>query len=172
MPLPDARMIGTFERTIASFSRSSYARGAVSIHRFPSSDTTHAKVTDMNLKPVSVLAFGALAVVASTLLDARLATAATQDKTVASNAATVHESKKMQRAADRELARRIHKQLVEAKGLQNTDITVFAMADSGKVILSGIIADASQDQLAADTASKVQGVTSVSSKLTIREQGS
>ncbi|MEJ8797367.1 BON domain-containing protein [Trinickia caryophylli] len=66
----------------------------------------------------------------------------------------------------------MRKQLFSTKGLKSTSITVFAMADTGKVVLAGFIDDASQDQLAADAAKKVPGVNSVTSNLSIREEGS
>lgn len=126
----------------------------------------------MNIKSRSVLAFGAIAVIASTLFDAALATAATHDNSVAADTANNRANMKAERAANRAFAHRIYTQLARTNGLQSTDIVVFAMADTGEVILSGMISDASQDQLASDVARKVQGVTSVSSKMTIREQGS
>lgn len=124
------------------------------------------------MKSKSVFLIGALAVMAAALAGALPAVAA--DGSAPSGAQSNQPSwnRKAARAANHELARRIHKQLVLTKGLQNSDITVFAMADTGEVILSGVISDASQDQLASDAARRVQGVTSVSSKLTIREEGS
>ena len=126
------------------------------------------------MKTKSLLAIGALAVMASAFAGALPAAAAAADSSAPSGTQNSQPSwnRKAARAANHALARRIYKQLVSTKGLQNSDIAVFAMADTGEVILSGVISDASQDQLASDTAKKVQGVTSVSSKLTIREEGS
>lgn len=129
------------------------------------------------MKFKSALLCGAIAVCASTFANAQTpaATAAAQDSGITVDNATTgtaSPTKKAERAANRELARRVRKQLYLTRGLGSTNITVFAMARTGKVVLAGFIDDASQDQLAANAAKSVQGVSSVSSKLTIREEGS
>jgi osmotically-inducible protein OsmY len=128
----------------------------------------------MNVK--SALLFGAIAIGASSFASAQTpaTTSAAEDSCIMLNTMTGQASsaKKAERAANRALARRIRQQLSQTQGLQNSNIVVFAMAQTGQVILAGIIQDESQDQIAADAAKKVQGVSSVSSKLTIREEGS
>jgi hyperosmotically inducible periplasmic protein len=76
---------------------------------------------------------------------------------------------KADKPANHALAKKVQQAIYGTKGLSDTDITVFAMARTGKVILAGLIMDESQDQLAQDTASKVAGVQSVVSKLTVYE---
>ncbi len=130
----------------------------------------------MNLKPA--LLIGALLVAASTsaFADAQTSakTMATQESCMMLNMATTQMNlgKKEQRAANRELARRVHSQLYSTKGLQSTNIVVFAMADTGQVVLAGYVEDPEQDRLAEDAAKKVAGVNGVSSTITLREQGS
>jgi hyperosmotically inducible periplasmic protein len=80
-------------------------------------------------------------------------------------------SKKADRAANRALAKRIKQTLNKTKGLENTDIVVFAMTKTGQVTLAGFIQSEDQDQIAQAAAGKVQGVTSVTSKLTLQEEG-
>lgn len=136
-------------------------------------DTTNQGAKRMNLK--SALLYGAIAVCAPTFAQAQTdaATSATENSGTAIGHATVQRAtSKAQRLANRELARQVRKQLFNTKGLKSTNITVFAMADTGKVVLAGFIDDAAQDQLAADAAKKVQGVNSVTSNLSIREEGS
>ncbi|WP_246217384.1 BON domain-containing protein [Paraburkholderia panacisoli] len=79
-------------------------------------------------------------------------------------------SKKTDRAANRAFAKKVHQALNKTKGLAGTDIAVFANAQTGEVILSGFIDTPDQEQIATDAASKVQGVTSVSSKIVQRPQ--
>ena len=96
-------------------------------------------------------------------------------QTSASDSATASDqapsSKKADRAANRALAKRIKQTLNKTKGLENTDIVVFAMTKTGQVTLAGFIQSEDQDQIAQAAAGKVQGVTSVTSKLTLQEEG-
>jgi hyperosmotically inducible periplasmic protein len=69
--------------------------------------------------------------------------------------------------ANKAFARKVQKAIYATKDLGDTDITVFAVARTGQVILAGMIMDESQDQIAQDAASKVPGVQSVVSKLTV-----
>jgi osmotically-inducible protein OsmY len=80
-------------------------------------------------------------------------------------------TKKSIRAANRAFSRKVQKVLVKTKGLDDTSIAVFGTAATGHVTLAGQIASQDQDGLAVDAAKKVEGVTSVSSKLTVREEG-
>ncbi|RDV00495.1 BON domain-containing protein [Trinickia dinghuensis] len=128
----------------------------------------------MNLK--SVLVAGALA--ACTYATANAETASTvkasEDSCTMLNmtTGTPTAAKKAQRAANRELAHRVREQLSHTQGLENTSIVVFAMADTGKIVLAGLIQEANQDQIASDAAKQVQGVSAVNSQMTIREEGS
>ncbi|MBB5415989.1 BON domain-containing protein [Paraburkholderia atlantica] len=108
---------------------------------------------------------GALAVLLSS---AALVQAATPP---ADNAAPTKEQLRAEmradRAANHALAKKVREALFSSKSLNDTDIAVFANTRTGKVTLAGTILDESQDQLAQDVASKVPGVQSVSSKLTL-----
>jgi osmotically-inducible protein OsmY len=97
------------------------------------------------------------------------AVAATSGSSVsASNPAP---SKKSVRVANRAFSKTVQKALFRTKGLEDTTIAVFGNAKTGHVTLAGQIESDDQEGLAVDAAKKVQGVTSVSSKLTLREQG-
>nr|WP_321574651.1 BON domain-containing protein [Paraburkholderia franconis] len=80
-------------------------------------------------------------------------------------------TKKSIRAANRAFSRTVQKAIFRTKGLEAASIAVFGDAKTGHVTLAGQIDSEEQDGLAVDAAQKVQGVTSVSSKLTVREQG-
>lgn len=73
------------------------------------------------------------------------------------------------KAANRALAKKVKQAIYHTKGLYDTNIAVFAKARTGEVILAGLIVDEPQDQIAQSVASKVQGVQSVTSKLTVYE---
>ncbi|MGF6724540.1 hyperosmotically inducible protein [Paraburkholderia sp. GAS41] len=81
-------------------------------------------------------------------------------------------TKKAVRQANHAFAKRVQQVLYKTKGLQTADIVVFAKAATGQVTLAGFIETEDQDRIAQDAASKVQGVKSVTSKLTLQEQGS
>ena len=66
---------------------------------------------------------------------------------------------------------RVQKVLFKTKGLDATSIAVFGNAKTGQVTLAGQIGSQDQDGLAVDAAKQVHGVTSVTSKLTLRAQG-
>jgi hyperosmotically inducible protein len=80
-------------------------------------------------------------------------------------------TKKAVRQANRAFARRVQQAIYKTKGLADADIVVFAKANTGQVTLAGFIETEDQDRLAQAAAAKVQGVTSVTSKLTLQEQG-
>lgn len=80
-------------------------------------------------------------------------------------------TKKSVRAANRAFSKTVQKALSRTKGLENASIAAFGNAKTGQVTLAGQVISEDQDGLAVDAAKKVQGVTSVSSKLTLRQQG-
>jgi osmotically-inducible protein OsmY len=86
-------------------------------------------------------------------------------------AAQAGTSKKQIRAANRAFSKTVQKSISKTKGLEDASITVFGNAKTGAVTLAGQITSEDQDHLAVDTAKQVHGVTSVTSKLTLREQG-
>lgn len=90
--------------------------------------------------------------------------------TMASEASQPGVSKKAERAANRAFAKKVHQALNKTKGLGGTEIAVFADARTGEVVLGGFIDDQGQEHIATDAASKVPGVKSVNSKLTLRPQ--
>ncbi|MGF7137458.1 hyperosmotically inducible protein [Paraburkholderia sp. EB58] len=93
----------------------------------------------------------------------------------ATDAATTNQvplTKKAERAANRAFAKRIQQTIYKTKGLDGADIVVFAKANTGRVTLAGSIQSEDQNRIATDVAAKVQGVTSVTSKLTLQEEGS
>jgi hyperosmotically inducible periplasmic protein len=91
---------------------------------------------------------------------------ATAAAPAASPAPSSHSS---DRATNRAFARRVQKAIFRTKGLEDTEIVVFAKAKTGDVTLAGFIVSEDQDQLAQDAAKKVPGVKSVTSKLTLQE---
>jgi len=95
---------------------------------------------------------------------------AAPDATV-STTAPAAPSKKAVRAANRAFSRTVQKSLQKTKGLDQTTITVFGNARTGQVTLAGQISSEDQEGVAVAAARQVHGVTSVSSKLTLREQG-
>ena len=98
-------------------------------------------------------------------------TSASDSATNAAAADQMPSTKKADHAANRNFARRVRQTLNKTKGLEDSDIVVFAMAKTGQVTLAGFIQTEDQDQIATAAAGKVQGVTSVTSKLTLQEEG-
>lgn len=80
-------------------------------------------------------------------------------------------TKKSVRAANRAFSKTVHKAIFKTKGLEQSTIAVFGDAKTGHVTLSGQIESQDQERIAVNAAKKVPGVTSVSSKLTLRGQG-
>ncbi|MBY4755300.1 BON domain-containing protein [Burkholderia dolosa] len=74
-------------------------------------------------------------------------------------------------AANRTFSRSVQKVLSRTKGLEGKPITVFGNASTGRVTLAGQVETEDQDHLAVDAARKVRGVTSVTSRITLRPQG-
>lgn len=125
----------------------------------------------MNLRQF-VLSSGLAAVMAvscTPVFAADAAASATDATATASNQAGA--TKKSIRAANRAFARPIQKTISKTKGLEDTSITVFGNAKTGQVTLAGQVSSEDQDRLAVDTAKQARGVTSVLSKLTLRQQG-
>lgn len=111
----------------------------------------------------------ALAVFAYTPAFAADAAAAASDSTVATSKPAP--TKKSVRVANRAFSKTVQKAIFKTKGLEATSISVFGNAKTGHVTLAGQIDSEDQDGLAVDAAKKVQGVSSVSSNLTLRQQG-
>jgi osmotically-inducible protein OsmY len=65
----------------------------------------------------------------------------------------------------------VQQAIYKSKSLGEAEISALATASTGKVILTGMIMDPKQEQVATNAAQGVQGVTSVTSKLTLYEQG-
>ncbi|SOE49076.1 BON domain-containing protein [Burkholderia sp. OK233] len=80
-------------------------------------------------------------------------------------------TKKSVRAANRAFSKTVQTAIFKTRGLEQTTISVFGNAKTGHVTLAGQIVSEDQDGLAVDAAKQVQGVTSVRSKLSLREQG-
>lgn len=112
----------------------------------------------------------AVAAVGYTPAFAANSAAAASDTTVATSKSETP-TKKSIRAANRAFSKTVQKSLSRTKGLEETTIAAFGNAKTGHVTLAGQIASQDQDGLAVDAAKKVQGVTSVSSKLTLRQEG-
>lgn len=87
----------------------------------------------------------------------------------ASTKEQVRAQMKADKAANKAFSKTVWQAVYKTKGLEDTDIAVFSEARTGKVILAGMIMDASQEQIAQDAAAKVPGVQSVTSKLTVYE---
>ncbi|MCC8401510.1 BON domain-containing protein [Paraburkholderia sp. MMS20-SJTN17] len=104
---------------------------------------------------------------AALLSSAALVQAATAADTAAPTKEQLRAEMHADRAANHALAKKVREALLKSKELNDTDIAVFANSRSGKVTLAGTILDESQDQVAQDLASKVPGVQSVTSKLTL-----
>jgi hyperosmotically inducible protein len=96
--------------------------------------------------------------------------AGASDSTAASSVQAAP-TKKSVRAANRAFSKTVQKAIFKTRGLEQATISVFGNAKTGHVTLAGQIMSEDQDGLAVDAAKQVQGVTSVSSNLTLREQG-
>ncbi|WP_321889438.1 BON domain-containing protein [Paraburkholderia bannensis] len=84
-------------------------------------------------------------------------------------APTSRASQKAGKAANRQFSKKVLQALNREKGLTGSDISVFGNAATGEVTLAGFIRERHQDDLAKMVAEKVPGVTSVTSKLVMRE---
>ena len=90
--------------------------------------------------------------------------------TVAGEASQPGVSKKAERMADRLFARNVHLALNRTKGLEGADIAVFANSRTGEVILGGFIQSQDEERIATESAGKVPGVKSVTSKIVLRPE--
>jgi hyperosmotically inducible periplasmic protein len=127
----------------------------------------------MNLKNM-VVAIAATALL-STVAYAQTPATNSMSQDSATNAAApgqVPSTKKAERAANWALAKRVKQSLYKTKGLKDSNIVVFAKSKTGQVTLAGFIRSEDQDHIATAAAGKAQGVTSVTSKLTLQEEGS
>ncbi|CAD6534171.1 hypothetical protein LMG27952_02895 [Paraburkholderia hiiakae] len=80
-------------------------------------------------------------------------------------------SKSATRAANRKFALTVQRAIYRDHNVGEADIIVFANAGTGSVILVGLISDPTQEQTAIAAARQVSGVTAVTSKLTLHEEG-
>lgn len=83
----------------------------------------------------------------------------------------IRAERKKERIANNALAKKVKQAIYKSKGLSDTEIVVFSTARTGEVILAGVIMEPSQEQKATSVASEVPGVSSVTSKLTLYEEG-
>ncbi|SIT47930.1 conserved exported hypothetical protein [Paraburkholderia ribeironis] len=118
----------------------------------------------------SGLAFAVAAMTYTSAFAADAAASAADTASITTSKQTVT-TKKSIRAANRAFSKTVQKALTKTKGLEATSIAVFGDAKTGHVTLGGHIDNEQQNDLAVDAAQKVQGVTSVSSKLTVRQEG-
>jgi hyperosmotically inducible periplasmic protein len=127
----------------------------------------------MNLKNM-VVGIAATALL-STVACAQTQATNSMSQDSATNAAAsgqVPSTKKSEHAANRAFAKRVKQALYKTKGLEDSDIAVFSNAKTGQITLARFVRSEDQDRIATAAAGKVQGVTSVTSKLTLQEEGS
>lgn len=127
------------------------------------------------MKLRQIVASGGLAVVLTTCLQLQAFADERPDADVAATSTTATTStgttKKAVRAANRTFSRSVQKVLARTKGLEGKPITVFGNASTGRVTLAGQVESEDQDHLAVEAARKARGVTSVTSRITLRPQG-
>ena len=126
------------------------------------------------MKPTQKLLF--LAALILTSMNTYAQTASTNSATSGATAGEVtpvqqRTARKEVRVEDRQFGKRIRQVLYKTKGLQDTDIVVFARAQTGNVVLAGFVGTEDQDHIATAAVGKISGVKSVVSKLTLREGG-
>ena len=114
---------------------------------------------------------GAMVISLSAVVYAQTPTATSSMPDETSGMTHLPPSKKAIRSQNKALARQVEHVLRRTKGLEESDIVAFAMAQTGEVILAGVITDQSEESIATEAAAKVPGVKSVTSKLTMREAG-
>ncbi|MFM0478778.1 MULTISPECIES: BON domain-containing protein [Paraburkholderia] len=123
----------------------------------------------MTLRKFVVTSGLTLSLIASAIPQTFAADAATSDIAAATSKATP--TKKSVRAANRAFSKTVQKALFKTPGLERATISVFGNANTGRVTLAGQIDSQDQDALAVAAAKKVQGVTSVTSRLSLRPEG-
>jgi hyperosmotically inducible periplasmic protein len=119
---------------------------------------------------IQKLLFGCVALLCSSMIFAQNS----QSSSGTAGVTTVSQQggdKRAVRAANRHFSSIVQHAIYKDQNVEDIDIVVFGNASTGKVILSGFISDPSQEQTAINAARKVPGVTSVSSLLTLREEG-
>jgi hyperosmotically inducible periplasmic protein len=114
---------------------------------------------------------GAMVISLSAVVYAQTPTATSSMPDETSGMTHLPPSKKAIRSQNKALARQVEHVLRRTKGLEDSDIVAFAMAQTGEVILAGVITDQSEESIATEAAAKVPGVKSVTSKLIMREAG-
>jgi hyperosmotically inducible protein len=114
---------------------------------------------------------GAMVISLSAIVYAQTPTATSSMPDETSGMTHLPPSKKAIRSQNKALARQVEHVLRRTKGLEDSDIVAFAMAQTGEVILAGVITDQSEESIATEAAAKVPGVKSVTSKLTMHEAG-
>lgn len=129
----------------------------------------------MNLRQVVVSGslaalLAAFSTVPAFAADAANATDATQNAAPATSQ-PAPATKKSIRAANRAFSRTVQKALQKTKGLEQASIAVFGNAKTGQVTLAGQILSEDQEAVAVNAAKQVHGVTLVSSKLSLHQQG-
>jgi hyperosmotically inducible periplasmic protein len=118
------------------------------------------------------LAIGLIAMALSTIGFAQAPASASTAQSGSSATPLADQSlaaKKAARAANRMLAKQVQQTIFKTKGLDDTEIAVFAKAGTGTVTLAGSLADESQEHIATKAARSVPGVKSVTSMLVVRE---
>lgn len=120
------------------------------------------------MKLRQVVVSGSLAALLAFVAGAPTWAAQADDTTQGASAAP---SKKSVRAANHAFSRKVQKHLQHTKGLEQSTIAAFGNAKTGQVTLAGQVVSEDQANAAVAAAKQVQGVTSVTSKLTLREQG-
>ena len=123
------------------------------------------------MKNTNKVLCGAMVISLSAIVYAQTPTATSSMPDETSGMTHLPPSKKAIRSQNKALARQVEHVLRRTKGLEDSDIVAFAMAQTGEVILAGVITDQSEESIATEAAAKVPGVKSVTSKLTMHEAG-
>lgn len=122
---------------------------------------------------IQKLLFGCLTLLCSTMIFAQSA-ASSSGAVGQAGTTSVSQSgadKKAARTANRRFSTAIEHAIYKDQNVDGVEIVAFGNAATGKVVLSGLISDPSQEQAAINAARRVPGVTSVKSVLTLREGG-
>jgi len=122
---------------------------------------------------IQKLLFGCIALLCSSMIFAQnsVSSSGAVGQAGAANVSQQGGDKKAVRAANRQFSKTIQHAIYKDQDVEDVDIVVFGNASTGKVILSGFISDLGQEQAAVNAARQVPGVTAVSSRLTLREEG-
>jgi len=123
---------------------------------------------------IQKLLFGCIALLCSSMIFAQTPVNASSDaaQATAANVAPQGGDKKAMRAANRQFSKTVQRAIYkDQRNSEDIDIVVFGNAKTGKVKLAGFITELSEEQEAIKAARQVPGVTSVTSGLTLREEG-